>query len=177
VSSRDGLARADVDTGLYSDPKVKALARLQRGPVRTAATMTLYVATVLESWAENDRVSAEDAMPAWYLADYVDLVSDLTTVGLLDADGMIPEATLDRWLDGVRTRIASGRAAADKRWGRNGSAMGTHREPNTQPASQKKPARSAPALRERSSDDPRSLREILRETTGEPNIVAAKETT
>jgi hypothetical protein len=170
VSSRDGLARADVDTGLYADPKVKALARLQRDPVRTAATMTLYLATVLESWAENDRVSVEDAMPAWYLADYAEMVTDLTTVGLLADDGMIPEPTLDRWLSGIRARTASGRAAADRRWHGNGSAMGTQSARNTQPASlPEKPARSAPAKRER--DDPRSLREILRETTGEPNIV------
>jgi hypothetical protein len=158
VSSRDGLARADVDTGLYADPKVKALARLQRDPVRTAATMTLYLATVLESWAEND------------LADYAEMVTDLTTVGLLADDGMIPEPTLDRWLSGIRARTASGRAAADRRWHGNGSAMGTQSARNTQPASlPEKPARSAPAKRER--DDPRSLREILRETTGEPNIV------
>ena len=188
MSSRDGLLRADIDTGLYSDPKVKSLARLQGDPVKTAATMTLYVSTVLDSWAEDRRVSVRDARPAWWLDEPTEMIGDLMTVGLLDRKGLIPSAVLERWLAPTRARIAAAQRAADARWSdrsANGHApaMRSHSDgnANSQPASQK----SQPVARERArrgveprreTSDPRSLREILRETTGEPNIVKGETT-
>lgn len=177
MSSRDGLARADIDTGLFDDPKVKRLARLQRNGRTTAITMTLFVATVLTSWRQNRPVSIHDAAPAWCLFPIDKMVADLVAVGMIADDGTIPSDRLDHWMSGVRARIEGGRAGAEKRWGNrdaNGYPQGSNSAPNThtsQPASQPdNPARSRARKRETESGPVESLRDILRRTTGEPTI-------
>jgi len=175
VSSRDGWARADVDVGLYDDPKVKALVRLQRDPLKTAATMTLYLATILASWRHDSRVKVLDAAPTWWLDVPDEMIVDLTSVGLLDSRGCVPKVVLDRWMASTRARSEGARAAADARWSdRNANGMRPHsgRNANSLPASQPAGrARARETGQARETSAPRSLKQILAETTGEPNIV------
>lgn len=122
--SRNG-SWAKLDVGLFSEPKVKALARRQRDGARTLATVSLYVAIVLESWSADRPVPVDDALPAWLLDDVEDLVADLTAVGLLDEHGAIPGETLDRWMEVRRAQRQGGRIAARLR---HGSVTGASRQ-------------------------------------------------
>lgn len=115
--SRDaGFARADVDTGLYADPKIVALARRLRDPVATAAHVALYEALVLASWGAGDRLTLEQTLPAWWLVEPdVDVAyrTVLEAVGLVDAEGRIPEHAWASWFtpasDRRRAYIERGR--------------------------------------------------------------------
>jgi len=97
VSRDAGFAIADLDTGLLADPKVVALARRQRDPLRTSAFVGLYVAVVLESWSSARRVTLEEAAPAWWLDGLSDAQQALLAAGLLDDDGRIPTHVWDGW--------------------------------------------------------------------------------
>lgn len=113
--SRDaGFVVADIDTGLMSDPKVVALARRLQSADGTAAHLALYLAVVLESWAGGDRVSIETAAPAWWLAELDTPKANLAAVGLLDADGRIPEHVWLGWYEPAAGR----RDASRERWRR-----------------------------------------------------------
>jgi hypothetical protein len=105
MSRDDGLPRADTDTGMMSDPKVLALARLQRDPIRTLATIALYDAVRLASWKEGERLALPDCMPGWCLDPLDDLRADLVTVRLLDADERIPEHAWLAWFGPARERM------------------------------------------------------------------------
>ena len=62
MSSRDGFARADVDTNLMHDPKVLALARRLGDHTRTAAALVLYTSTVLASWKARARLTIAESV-------------------------------------------------------------------------------------------------------------------
>lgn len=97
MSSREGLARTDTSTSLYEDPKVKRLWRSIRDEPRMCRAMVLYEATRLMSAREAERVAAEDAAPDW-MSDPAEAIRDLTDVGLLDAEGRLPEGTYGKWI-------------------------------------------------------------------------------
>lgn len=123
--SRRGAVRADVDTGLMDDPKVKKLVRRQRNEQATATTLVVYIATLLDSWAEDEPIAAVDAVPGWITMSDESIervIADLKAVELLDASGRIPIATLDHWMEGVHARRAAGRIAAAVRWHSEGNA-------------------------------------------------------
>ena len=179
MSSRDGVPRADIDTGLFDDVKVRRLAPRQRDGARTLATMSLYVATVLDSWADDRPVTAVDAAPAWMLDTVDDMVADLVAVGLFDDDGCVPVDTLDRWMAGVRNRVAAGARGAAKRWSGDAPPLGDHEGPNAVP----KPTPTVPTVptvpsaRARArgkgqgpNDGARSLKTILRDMGAEPDL-------
>lgn len=151
MSSRDGMLRADLDTGLCHDRKVVALARLQRSPERTATTLMLYVATVLASWREDRPETLDDSVPAWFGKSVERYRADLVSVGLLDEDGRIPVETLDRWMASARARVAGGRSGAASRWQGNGYPLGARRPPNANSQEAKKP-RSQERARPKASD-------------------------
>ena len=89
---------ADISTALMADPKVVALARQMRDPIRTAAALTLYVAVVLASWHEGTRVTIDAAQPAWWTDPADDLVAGLVAVNLIDgATRTIPLRTWRSW--------------------------------------------------------------------------------
>ncbi len=97
MSRDDGFKVADIDTGLPADPKVVALARRLRGGIRTAAAMGLHEALLLASWRLGERVTIDEALPAWFLDDPGDLVAALRDVRLIDAEGRIPERAWAGW--------------------------------------------------------------------------------
>lgn len=91
MSRDNGFTLADIDTGLYADAKVRRLARLLRDPRETAVHVALYEALLLGSWADGERVTLEDAAPAWWLDPVDDIAANLEKVHLIDAEGRIPE--------------------------------------------------------------------------------------
>jgi hypothetical protein len=97
VSRDDGFTIADVDTGLYADPKVVALARRLRNPVQTAAHVALFEALLLGSWGAGQRITFEEALPAWWLKPADDVRTNLVAVGLIGDDGRIPERAWEAW--------------------------------------------------------------------------------
>ena len=97
MSRTDGFGICDLDSGLMADPKIVALARRLRDPIRTAAAVSLYVALVTGSWGAGKRISITDALPAWWLADVDDLVSELQAAGLVDDRQSIPEHAWSSW--------------------------------------------------------------------------------
>jgi hypothetical protein len=107
--SRDGFATGDVDTGLLADPKIVNLARRLRDPVTTGAYIALYVAVVLESWASGQRMTLDDAAPAWWLEPIDDARDHLQAVGLLDAEARIPEHAWAGWFGPAERRRQAGR--------------------------------------------------------------------
>lgn len=125
MSRDDGFSRADVDTGFLSDPKIVALARRQRDPVRTAATCALYLAVVLASWRAAERVPFDQASPAWFLDPDDVLRADLVGVGLLGDDGCVPAATFESWFRPAWDRREARRAA-----GRKGGQKGAQPKPS-----------------------------------------------
>ena len=113
--SRDGgFTRADIDTGLFADTKVVALARRLRDPVQTAAHVALYTAVVLVSWGADERIPLEDAVPAWWLDPIDEVRANLQAVRLLDSDGRIPEHAWASWYAPATERRANTR----ERWRR-----------------------------------------------------------
>lgn len=129
MSSRDGFARADVDTNLMHDPKVLALARRLGDHTRTAAALVLYTSTVLASWKARARLTIAESAPAWWLGDPLELLPDLVAVGLLEEDGRLPAHAFDGWT--ARAREASDQAAeaARIRWLKHHAGAAPNPEP------------------------------------------------
>lgn len=122
--ARDGgLDRADIDTALMGDPKVGALARRLRDSTKTAAALALYVAVVLGSWKDGERLNVEEALPGWWLDDCETFAEALQAVGLLDDELRVPVESWDHWYGPARERMeryrerasAGGRASAQAR--------------------------------------------------------------
>jgi hypothetical protein len=108
----DGFRIADVDSGYYDDEKVRRLWRaLLDVPLMTEAT-TVHLTTVLASWREGRRVTAEEAAPLW-LPVRAEVLAGLQTAGLLDRTGRVPVASWREWyepaLERKRARQEAGR--------------------------------------------------------------------
>ncbi len=104
MSRSDGFDHADIDVGLMADPKVVGLARCLRDPVKIGAAVTLYQAAVLASWKAGARLTAEEALPAWWLDLPGQLIDALVVAKLLDADHRIPEHAFESWFGPARDR-------------------------------------------------------------------------
>jgi hypothetical protein len=109
--SRDGFTRADVDTRFYSDPKIVALARLLRDPLKTAAFAALYDALVRASWAAGRRLTLEESLPAWWLDPPDEPRAALVAVGLLGDDGRVVEHAWASWFLPAAERVADAKIA------------------------------------------------------------------
>lgn len=114
MSRDEGFGTADVDVGLLDDPKVRRLVRSLGDPDESAACALLYVALVLGSWAEGDRLTVDEAAPLW-LAVTPDRRSALRAADLTDDEGRIPEAAWISWYGIAHDRRAASRAAARER--------------------------------------------------------------
>ncbi len=128
MSREAGFSRADVDTSLLADPKVVHLARQLRDPHLVATATCMYVGLVLASWKAGERVTLEDAAPAWFLEPVDKIRAALTAAELLDSEGRIPihawaswyepaaerrRATVDRWTRAnEKRRVSRGDSAA-----------------------------------------------------------------
>jgi hypothetical protein len=112
MSRDDGFPTADIDVGLFSDPKVIALARRLRDPLGTLVHVALYEAVVLASWRAGERVDFNIAAPGWFLDDLAQYVGNLQAVGLLDDDRRIPAHAWTAWIGpAVERRLAAKRRA------------------------------------------------------------------
>lgn len=168
--------RADIDVGLMHDTKVVALARRQQDPHVTGVTLMLYVSAVLASWREDRPCSIEESAPAWFLSPLGPVTADLIAVGMLDADGRVPTATVDRWLGPARDRRDKATSAAATRWteSRTAAALPPHsgrnaiaNQPTNQPTT-RADARDGKAAR---AADGRTLKEVLRDMGAEPTFL------
>lgn len=109
--SRDaGFPTADVDTSLLDDPKFRTLWRRQGSKAARCQAVTVYLATVLESWRAGERETAESAAPMW-LGDVTASTAALSDVGLLDEAGRIPEHAWQSWFVPAFDRREARRAA------------------------------------------------------------------
>lgn len=120
MSRDDGFRNADIDVGMFADPKVVALVRRVRDPQRAAAHLTLYLALVLQCWNEGARLTFDETLPAWWLEGADDARRDLTDVGLIDHEGRIPVRSWASWF-GVawerrEKRRASGAEGGRRSW-------------------------------------------------------------
>ena len=105
MSRDDGLARADIDTGLLSDPKVLTLARRLRDRLRTSGALVLYTGVLLASWRAGRRLALEETVPGWWLDPWEDLAAELVGVHLLDTEQRIPEHAWEGWYGPARDRL------------------------------------------------------------------------
>jgi hypothetical protein len=96
MSRSEGFPIADVDVGILDDPKVRALVRSTKDEALVARAMVAYMAVVTGSWGRGERVTLEDAVPLW-INSVEDLAERLASVGLLDAEGRIPERSWESW--------------------------------------------------------------------------------
>lgn len=103
MSRDDGFDVADVATGLYDDPKVKALWHELGDQGRMGHALTLYVATVLASWRHGCRVTLDTAAPVWMEPDS-SLVAALQAVKLLDKTRKVPIRAWNGWFGVAESR-------------------------------------------------------------------------
>ena len=97
MSRDDGFTIADLDTTLYADPKIVALARRLRDSVQTAAHVALFEALLLGSWGAGHRITLEEALPAWWLDPVDEIRANLQAVGLIGRDGRIKDRAWQAW--------------------------------------------------------------------------------
>ena len=138
MASRDGMERADIDVALMADPKVVALARKLRDEARTMNAVGLYVSTVLASWQAGERLTLDEAVPAWWMGPWDELATALQEARLLDEDRRVPEHVWQGWFEPARVRrdrfrdlgarggrkSAAGRADGEAGGGPDGEASG-----------------------------------------------------
>jgi hypothetical protein len=125
VSRGDGFDIADVDVGLLEDPKFRQLARAHAGEEELIARCAIaYVALVLASWEEGDRVTLEDAAPAW-LTDLPTLAIALVEHRLVDVEARIPLASWEAWF----TPASERREASRERWRKSARGRRGQRPP------------------------------------------------
>lgn len=107
--SRDGgFPIADLDVGLLDDPKVRTLVRSTRDEAIVARCMVAFIAVILASWRQGERVTLDEAAPLW-LTGLDDLAERLRDAGLLDADGRVPEKSWIGWFGPASDRRATRR--------------------------------------------------------------------
>lgn len=177
MSSREGFARADVDTSLFDDRKVRKLLRALGGdPRATRDAIGLYVGVLLASWREDYRQTLEEGAPLlWTSEDIEAYAPALCGTGWLDSDGRVPEETFARWTEPARVRSAKGRAGAAARWSDRqdsgtAGAMPEHRpgNANRQPDNQT-PRRARPRATSHSEMTP--LRDALIANGLDPSLL------
>jgi hypothetical protein len=120
MNREDGFPIADLDVGLFHDQKVLALARRLRNERDTAVSIALYTSLVLESWAAGDRVTLDDALPAWCVESPDTIRADLQAVGLIDDESRIPATSWTSWyvpaFDRREKRRQSGAEGGRRSW-------------------------------------------------------------
>lgn len=114
MSRDNGFAIADIDTGFFADPKVVRLARRLNDPQATAVHLMLYKALVLGSWGAGERITLEDAMPAWFLAAPDGVLDNLVAVEMVDPDGRVPEHAWRSYFEPAWARREERRKKAQK---------------------------------------------------------------
>jgi hypothetical protein len=127
VSSRDRLARMDVDTGWAYHRKVRELRR--RYPDLWPVFWTAYLALLGEAWAVGDRtLTLADTYPPSMPAPVGEALDALQAVRIVDSAGRVPVASWRVWYGPVaaklRQKSAAGTLGAAARWGAIGADKG-----------------------------------------------------
>lgn len=141
--SRDaGFPIADLDVGFLRDVKVRRLR--SRIPERGSDATVLYLAVVLSSWEEGDRLAVHEAdspVPAT-----PDLVDALHAAGLLDDDGKVPVHAWEGWFRPAWERREKKRSGGQRgnaiRWG---SRSHSDSESDSDSVSPNRPIRTDPS--------------------------------
>jgi hypothetical protein len=166
----EGFPHADIDTGFFDDPKVRALVRSERDEGTASRALLAYIATFTASWRAGDRVTFEDAAPLW-LSDLDDLSERLREVGLLDDTNRVPAHAWEAWFRPAWERrekkrasgAEGGRRSWDKR--RRNSAEAT---PNpSHPSASSEPTQPPHA------NEPESLEDAICGTCRRPRSVCS----
>lgn len=100
----EGFLEANVSTALLDDPKFRRLLRNANNDADLMShAVVVYTATVLASWRQGERVTAEDAAPPW-VTDIERHVQGLQAVGLLDAQGKVMRKAWAKRFEPARQR-------------------------------------------------------------------------
>lgn len=136
MGRNDGFQIADIDVQLLRDPKLRALHRTL-GADDARAAQLLYLAVILTSWETGRRVSIDDAIA--FEDRTPERVAALKT-DLLDAEGMVPQATWDSWFRPAWDRRERSRDNAKKtntkRWTHSESQSVSHSDNGSSSGSQ-----------------------------------------
>jgi hypothetical protein len=127
VSSRDRLARMDVDTGWAYHHKVRDLQR--RYPERWPVYWAAYLALLGEAWATGDRrLTIADTYPPPMPAPLEETLEALKLTRIVDRFGRVPLNSWREWYGPVAARMAqkssAGALGAAARWGPKAGANG-----------------------------------------------------
>ena len=110
MSRDDGFDIADVDTGLFDDPKVRRLWRTVGDPVAMSGCIALYMATLLASWRHGERLAVSEAVPVW-MRVAPEHVAALRHAGLLDRRDKLPARSWEGWYGPAYARREARREA------------------------------------------------------------------
>ena len=142
MSREAGFVVADIAVALLDDPKVRRLVRSTKDEPTIARCLVGYLATLLTSWSQGERVVLEDAAPIWLTAAD-DLTVRLVAVELLDADGRLPEQAWNAWFGPAWRRREERREAGRKGGLAKAAGVGVVAESEQSPSS----ARAEPGHR------------------------------
>lgn len=126
MSNRDdGFPIADISTVILDDAKMRKLAKRYPDDGTLAASIVVYMATLLGSWREGRRLTASEA-ESW--VDPTDeRLADLREVGLFDARNRVNAKAWEAWFRPAWERReaarANGRKGAARRWGSDSDPM------------------------------------------------------
>jgi hypothetical protein len=128
--SAAGFKRADVEVGYLGDPKMIRLQKLLRGDEgEYAATVAVHFSTLLQSWAEARRVTAEEA--EGYVSATPERIDRLVAVKLLDDEHRIPAQAWERHVGpAIAQRVAQsegGKLGMSRRYGKSDITQGKSR--------------------------------------------------
>jgi hypothetical protein len=98
-----GFPVADIDVGIFADSKVRRLVRQCPDEATAARALVAFLAALLDSWGDGERIPVDDAAPTW-LTDVDDLRERLASVGLVDAQGCVPEHAWESWFSPAMQR-------------------------------------------------------------------------
>lgn len=134
MSRDEGFTIADISVGILRDRKVRRLRNAN--PDDADALTLLYVAIVLSSWEEGDRLPADEADTP--VTPTPDRVAALRSAELLDGSNRVPEATWEVWFKPAwerrERRRSSGSAGGLRSWDkRRSSNASSDAEANAEP--------------------------------------------
>jgi hypothetical protein len=159
MSRGDGFPIADMSVHFLDDPKVRRLVRAH-GAAAACVAIVAYEATLWASWEAGERVDLMDACPLW-IEDPETMIERLSGVGLLDAEGRVPQEAWNGWFTPAYERREARREAGQR--GGNAKASLQQRHGNAKASLQQAHGDALP--------DPN----VSEPNVSEPNISIARE--
>ena len=174
-----GIPIAQIESSLENDERVKVLALMAPDRMTYLAQLGAYTSIVLQAWATASRDVG--AMRSRLIPQPV--IDALVEVGLLDADGAIPEPTFEKWVGSVldaseerRERFAElasrgGQARAKGDRDKKGRLLPVQPQPAD---AQQDPADTAGPIQQESSSTAGSTQPSSSRTAGAPSLEESK---